>query len=114
MPITNDRRPPGRPATRRRPPRGHATLGAISAERFEAVLAGTWTPPEPVRAVHGSQPDKVSTSVILSKDLFDRVDALAKDPETTARLGYSLRNARQVAIAALAEAYPMPAEEPAE
>lgn len=197
MPITHDRRPPGRPGTRRRPPRGHATLAptkrteltaalphasaavtfltdnqqpelaaavqtvidyavekaaatarkserdarrftcslyverdfrdrlksvktdddtlnTVITERFEQFLAGTWTPPEPVRAAHGSQPDKVSTSVILPKDLFDQVDAKAKDTATTSELGYSLRNARQVAIAALAEAYPMPEQEPAE
>ena len=81
-------------------------LASVVVKGLEAFRDGKWTPPAPVRARHGSAPEKVSLNVRIPKDLFDQVDALAKDPEQAGERGYAL-NARQVAIAALAKAFPV-------
>lgn len=82
-------------------------LAAVVTAGMNDFLNGRWTPPAPVRAPKGQTPTKVSLNVRISEDLFDQVDALAKDPDATAERGYAL-NARQVAIAALARAFPKP------
>lgn len=96
----------------------HATGAASGTEipsavtsRLEAFVAGTWTPQPSGRAARGTSPEKADLNVRVPKDLFDRVDALAKDPAAIAERGFKL-TARQVAIAALTEAFPLP--EPAE
>ncbi|MFJ1993048.1 hypothetical protein [Streptomyces asiaticus] len=81
-------------------------LASVVAKGLEAFRDGTWMPPAPVRARRGSATEKVSLNVRIPKALFDEVDAMAKDPEQAGERGYAL-NARQVAIAALAKAFPM-------
>lgn len=72
---------------------------------------GTWLPFERERAAMGTAPEKAFITVRVSDDLWKRVDALGKDPDAIAWRGYKL-NARQVAIAALRERFPMPGDKP--
>jgi hypothetical protein len=86
-------------------------LTRVVTEELEAFRDGRWTPPAPVRSAYGSSPGKVNLNVRIRQDLFDQVDAMAKDPEQVAARGYAL-NARHVAIAALADRFGVELQQP--
>lgn len=75
---------------------------------LERFLAGEWMPGRHKRVRWGSPADKVNINIRIPSDLWDAVDALAKDPAASQDRGYKL-TAMQVAIAALHEEFAEPA-----
>ncbi|MGW5694528.1 hypothetical protein ACWEWX_27375 [Streptomyces asiaticus] len=77
-------------------------------EKLDAFWEGEWTPDKPKRAPRGQE--KAWLNIRIPADLWDQVNARAKDPALSEERGYKL-NARQVVIAALRDEFP-PEPEP--
>jgi hypothetical protein len=84
-------------------------IPTVVGRSLQDFVHGDWTPGRPSRAKPGTKPESTMLNVRVDKALWELANAHGKDPEQIAARGYKL-TANQVAIAALAEAFPQTAD----
>ncbi|MFD8626626.1 hypothetical protein ACFV4E_22545 [Streptomyces hygroscopicus] len=85
-----------------------AELSRTLRDAYARFLSGEWTPPKPKYAPRGHGMSKVRMVIQVNSAVRDQVKAAGADPKRVkARGGYKL-SPRQVALAALMDAYDVP------